>query len=154
MVHPSGEFGAHDCPVRAFRYYHRLRRDHPKLCNGKPRLFIVIEDNNYEKMLCAASMYRWICDTIVESHAAFDKSKSLPKTVKAHEVRSVTTSLQLFSEIDLQTVMKAGRWLSGRTFTSFCLQDLCPQADCLHNVGPMVVSGRVVAFTSASSTGW
>ena len=49
-----------------------------------------------------------------------------PLKVKAH---AVATSLQLFNKADLQAVMKAGRWSSGGTFTSFYLRDLCQQAD-------------------------
>ena len=41
-----------------------------------------------------------------------------PLKVKAH---AVATSLQLFNKADLQAVMKAGRWSSGGTFTSFYL---------------------------------
>ena len=54
---------------------------------------------------------------------------NFPGKVKAHEVRAVATSLQLFNKADLQAVMKAGRWSSGGTSTSFYLRDLCPQAD-------------------------
>ena len=49
-----------------------------------------------------------------------------PLKVKAH---AVATSLQLFNKADIQVVIKAGRWSSGGTFTSFYLRDLCPQAD-------------------------
>ena len=65
---------------------------------------------------------------IVDSYAAMQNSKSLSGSVKAHEVRAVATSLQLFNKVDLQTVMKAGRWSSGGTFTAFYLRDLCPQS--------------------------
>ena len=64
--------------------------------------------------------------TIVDFHASIQGNKNFPGKVKAHEVR---TSLQLFNKADLQAVMKAGRWSSGGTFTSFYLRDLCPQAD-------------------------
>ena len=50
--------------------------------------------------------------------------------------RAVATSLQLFNKVDLQAVMKAERWSSGGTFTSFYLRDLCPQADSLRRTGP------------------
>ena len=36
---------------------------------------------------------------------------------KAHQVRAVATPLQLFNKIDLQAVMKAGRWSSARPST-------------------------------------
>ena len=66
------------------------------------------------------------------------KSKSLPKSVKPREVCAVTTSsLQLFAKVDLQSVIKVCKWLSGGTFTSFYLPDLCPQADRIHKVGPL-----------------
>ena len=42
------------------------------------------------------------------SHAALQKSKSIPKTIKAHEVPAVATLLQLCNKVDLKTVMKAG----------------------------------------------
>ena len=46
---------------------------------------------------------------------------------KLMEVGAVPTSLQLFNQVDLQAVMKAGTWSSGGTFTSLYLRDLCPQ---------------------------
>ena len=53
-------------------------------------------------------MSRWICTTLVDSHAALQNSKCIPGKVKAHEVYAVATSLQLFNKADLQAVMKAG----------------------------------------------
>ena len=67
--------------------------------------------------------------------------RNLSGSVKAHEVRAVATSLQLFNKVDLHSVMKAGRWSSGGTFTSFYLRDLCPQADSLQRAGPIVAAG-------------
>ena len=106
--------------------------EHPELIK-KSRLFIPFKDNNAGKELTAASISRWICTTIVDSHASLQSSKNIPGKVKAHEVHAVATSLQLFNNIDLQAVMKAGRWSSGGTFTSFYLRDLCPQADSIRS---------------------
>ena len=64
----------------------------------------------------------------MDSRASIQSSKNIPGKVKAHEVCAVATS-QLFIKVDIQAVMKARRWSSGGTFTSFSLQDLCPQAD-------------------------
>ena len=118
---PTGkpEFGAPNCPVRALRYYHRYLTEHPELRKDRRRLFVPIKDNNAGKELSAPSISRWICTTIVDSHAAIQDSKNLSGSVKAHEVRAVATSLQLFNKADLHSVMKAGRWSSGGTFTSF-----------------------------------
>ena len=109
------DFDAPNCPVRALRYYHRYMTEHPDLRKGRRGLFIPFKDNNAGKELSAASISQWICTTIVDSHAY-------------HEVRAMATSLQLFNKVDLQAVMKAGRWSSGGTFTSLHLRDLCQQA--------------------------
>ena len=71
----------------------------------------------------------------------------IPRKVKAHEVRAVATSLQLFNKVDLQAVMKAGRWSSGGTFTSFYLRDLCRQADSIWKTGPVVAAGEIVEIS-------
>ena len=109
----------------------------------------MIKDNNAGKELSAATISRWICTTIVDSHAAMQNSKSFCGSVKAYEVRVVATSLHLLNKVDLQTVMKAGRWSSGGTFTSFYLRDLCPQADSLRRTGPVVTAGNIFVISSS-----
>ena len=43
------DFGASNCPVRAFRYYNRYMTEHPELRKGRRSLFIPIKDNNARK---------------------------------------------------------------------------------------------------------
>ena len=85
---PTGkpEFGAPN--------YHRYLTEHPDLRKDRRSLFVPIKDNNAGKELSASSISRWICTTIVDSHAAIQDSKNLSGSVKAHEVRAVATSLQ------------------------------------------------------------
>ena len=71
-----------------------------------------------------------------------------PGKVKAHEVRAVSTSLHLFNKADLQAVMKAGRWSNGGTSTSFCLRDLCPQADSILKTRLVIAAGEIVKISS------
>ena len=82
-----------------------------------------------------------------DSHAAIQNSRNLSGSVKAHEVRAVATLLQLSNKVDLHSVMKAGRWSSGGTFTSFYLRDLCPQADSLQRAGPIVAAGDIIRIS-------
>ena len=145
----KSEFGASNCPMRALRYYHRYLTEHPELRKDRHRLFVPIEDNKAGKELSAATISRWICTTIVDSHVSMQNSKSFSGSVKAHKVRAVATSLLLFNKVDLQTVMKAGRWSSGGTFTSFYLRDLCPQADSLRRTGPVVAAGNIIVISSS-----
>ena len=130
------QFGAPNCPVRA------LISEHPELRKGRRHLFISFKDNNVGKELSAASISRWICTTIVDSHASIQGIRNIPGKVKAYEVRAVATSLQPFNKVDLQAVMKAGRWSSGGIFTSFYLRDLCPQADSEQKTGSVIAQER------------
>ena len=139
------EFGVPNCPVRALNRY---MSEHPELRKGRRCLFIPFKDNNAGKEQSAASISRWICTTIVDSHAAIQSSKNIPGKVKAHEVRAVATSLQLFNKVDVEAVMKARRWSSGGTFTSFYLQDLCPQADSIQKTGSVVAAGEIMEISS------
>ncbi len=138
-VVPTGkpDFGAANCPVRELRYYHRYMTELQELKKGKSRLCIPFKDNN------AASISHWICTTIVDSHATLQNSKSIPGKFKAHEVRAVATSIKSFNKVDLQAVMKAGRWSRGCTFTSFYLRGLCPQT------GPVrLAAGEIIEISS------
>ena len=54
----------------------------------------------------------------------------------------------LFKKVDLQAVMKAGRWSSGCTFTSFYLRDFCPQADSIRKTGRVLPAGDIVEISS------
>ena len=78
---PTGksEFGAPNCPVRALRYYHRYLTEHPEpeLRKDRRRLFVHIKDNNAGKELSASTISRWICTTIVDSHAAIQNSRTI-----------------------------------------------------------------------------
>ena len=52
----------------------------------------------------------------------------------------------LFKKVDLQALMKAGRWFNGCTFTSFYLRDLCPQADSILKTGLVLAAGEIVEY--------
>ena len=104
--------------LSAHRCYHRYMTDHPKLRKGRC-LFVPNKDNNAGKELSAATISRWICTAIVDSHALLRNSESIPGMVKAHNIHAVATSLQLFNKVELHAVMKAGRWSSEGTFRSF-----------------------------------
>ena len=78
---PTGkiEFGVLNCPDRAHQFYHHFMKDHPELRKVRWLLFIPVNDNNSG----AATISRWICNTIVESHAALCDSKTSQKQLKS-----------------------------------------------------------------------
>ena len=75
---PTGksEFGAPNCPVKALRYYHRHLTEHPKLRKDRSHPFVPIMDNNANKELSASTISRWICTTIVDSHATIQNRET------------------------------------------------------------------------------
>ena len=143
----SVRFGAPNYTVRVLHYYHRYLTEHPELRKGRTVYLYRLDTNNAGKELCAATITRWIWITIVDSHAALQNSKIIPGSVKSNEVGAVATSLQLFNKVDLQTVMKAGRWSSGGTFTSIYLSDLCPQGDRICKTRPVVAARGIVMIS-------
>ena len=128
--------------------------EHPDLWKGRRRLLIPIKDNNAGKELSAVTISRWICTTIVDSHAALWNGKSIPGKVKAQEVCVVATSLQLINKVDLHTVMKAGKWSSGGTFTSFYLRDICTQADSIRRTVPPGLPTLICQILNSSKTSY
>ena len=94
------------CRVRALCYYRGFMKDCLELRKERQRLIILNNDNNSGKELGTAtiSLPLW-------SLVQLSMSRCPIKTVKVHEACavSVTASLQLFSKVDLQTVIKTDR---------------------------------------------
>jgi hypothetical protein len=76
-----------------------------------------------------------------------ENSKDPPPNVKAHDVRAVATSLQLFHNTPLKRVIEAGRWHNGGTFSSFYLRDLAPQTSSIRSAGAVVAAGQVISLS-------
>ena len=79
------DIGAPNCSVRAQRYYH-IYDSAPRVKGWQTPLVYSIKRQQCGKELSEASITRWICTTIVDSHAILQNSKSIPGKVKAHEV--------------------------------------------------------------------
>ena len=72
--------------------------EHPELRKGRRCLFVSSMDNNASKELSAASISRWICTTIVDSHASLQSSENIPGKLKAQEVCVLWLLLYTFQE--------------------------------------------------------
>ena len=119
---------------------------HPELHKSRQRLFIPIKDNNLGKspvpppFLCGSAVPLWSLMQILT------RARVSPRQLR--HIRYVPLlPYCTCSQVDLQNLMKASRWSSRGTFTSFYLRDLCSQMDCLHKAGPFVEGGRVVVVT-------
>ena len=139
---PTGKpgFGAPNCPVRAVRYYHRYLTEHAGLIKDRRRFLSLARTIMPVRSLVHPPFLGGSAPLLFDSHATIQNSRNLSGSVKAHEVRAVATSLQLFNKVDLHSVMKAGR---------FYLRDLCPQADNLQRAGPIVAAGDIITIFSS-----
>ena len=76
--------------------------EHPVIRKGTWQLFITMDNNKLGKKLNAATLSRWICNTIMEAHTAASDGKNLPKIDEPYKVRIVVAFLSLFWKGDLQ----------------------------------------------------
>ena len=92
-------------------------------------------------MYSTATISRWICINTVDNTSWYlGKKQGYQKISKLTKSMQWPPNYSFFNKKDMQTVMKAGTWSSGGTFTSFYLRDLCPQADHIRQAGPVVAT--------------
>ena len=66
-------------------------------------------------------------------------------TVRAHDIRGVSTSVAFHRNWSVSAVLDAATWSSGSVFTSFYLRDLQYEFQGLRSFGPFVAAGSRVA---------
>ena len=64
---------------------------------------------------------------------------------RAHEVRSVATSVAFMRNWSVARVLEAATWRSQSVFSSFYLRDVASTLGDLHSVGSIIAAGQVVA---------
>ncbi|XP_021360867.1 uncharacterized protein LOC110455211 [Mizuhopecten yessoensis] len=106
------------CPCRALSQY-LLRTK--KFRKGVEQLFVTYKDN-----LCHAAsrdtISRWIVQTIERCYKeSTDTDFSM---AKAHDTRSLSTSMALFKGISMEEIMEAASWKSESTFTNHYLKNM------------------------------
>lgn len=107
------------CPVRALKTYIKMTKH---LRAGSNKLFIYYKKNQHNPA-SKDSISKWIVNTIKIAYT----DKSL-EGVRAHDVRSFSSSWALFQGIPIQDIMEAASWKSENTFTSFYMRDMCRKA--------------------------
>ena len=143
-------FGASNCPVRALRYYHRCMTECPELRKGRRCLFS--QDTTRRGRSSVQPLF------LVGSAPLLVILMPLFRTARVSQERSKLMKSVLwlihynfFQQVDLQAVMKARRWSSGGTFTSFYLRDLCRQANSIRKTGMVIAVGEILEISSCVS---
>ena len=120
------------CPVRALRLYLLRARS---LSPGRHRLFVSPRRPSRAMSKNAVSFF--LREVISAAEAARPRVGSL----RAHEVRSVSTSVAFHRNWSVTSVLESATWASSSVFSSFYLRDIQHEYDGLLSRGPFVAAG-------------
>ena len=120
------------CPVRALRIYLDRTRSLSPL---RHRLYVSPRRPSRAMSKNAVSFF--LRDVI---HAA-GASRPEVGTVRAHEIRSVSTSVAFHWNWSVSSVLEFATWSSSSVFSSFYLSDIQHEYDGMLSLGPFVVAG-------------
>ena len=124
------------CPVRALRIYLDRTRSVAPVCH---RLFISPRRSSRAMSKNAVSFF--LREVI---HAA-GASRPGVGSVRAHEIRSVSTSVAFHRNWSVSAVLESATWSSSSVFSSFYLRDIQHECDGIRSLGPFVAAGsRIV----------
>ena len=139
MKHRLGhglEGEALNCPTRSARWY--LKKTKP-IRKGRKRFFISYK-KNYEKDICQNTVSSWLKQAVIQAHSNMPAEAMKRLQVKAHDVRAIATSTAFYGNVALSEILKAARWASQTTFTSFYLKDVSQDLEGINRLGPVIVA--------------
>ena len=134
------------CPVRALRYYLKLK--HKGLD----------PNNRFRRLLCAFKLGHigdiskqtvsgWIRQLIKQAYSVV-QDEDIPHLThtnfQARELRAFASSLAFHQNYSLKQVMEAASWRNNNTFVSFYLRDLSQIGD-VTTAGPFVAGQKVIS---------
>ena len=120
------------CPVRALRIY--LDRT-ASLTPLRHRLFV---SPRYPSRSVSKNAISFFLRDVISSAGA---SRPEVGRLRAHDVRSVSTSIAFHSNWSVSAVLDSATWSSSSVFSSFYLRDLQHKYDGILSLGPFVAVG-------------
>ena len=120
------------CPVRALRFYLPRARS---LSPGRHRLFVSPRRPTRHLSKNALSFF------LREVISAAGATRPQVGPLRAHEVRSVSTSVAFHRNWSVSSVLESATWASSSVFSSFYLRDIQHEFDGLLSLGPFVAAG-------------
>ena len=128
------------CPVRALDLY--LSRTANLRLPGSSRLFIPIKKGVQD--LSPKSISTWIVNTVMLAYKSSSTEVLSRAQVKAHEVRALASSWNVFNAASMTEVLSAGFWRSDSTFYNHYLRSMPHHCDNLYSLGPLVSAQQVI----------
>ncbi|CAG2205311.1 unnamed protein product [Mytilus edulis] len=128
------------CPVRALLVY--LASSAKLRSAGSSRLFIPITKGISD--ISAKTISTWICNTVILAYKSASSEVLVKHQVKAHEVRALASSWNIFNSSSMSEIMSAGFWRSDSAFYNHYLRSMPLHCDNLYSLGPLVAAQQVV----------
>ncbi|CAG2239319.1 unnamed protein product [Mytilus edulis] len=128
------------CPVRALLVY--LASSAKLRSAGSSRLFIPIKKGISD--ISAKTISTWICNTVILAYKSASSEVLVKHQVKAHEVRALASSWNIFNSSSMSEIMSAGFWRSDSAFYNHYLRSMPLHCDNLYSLGPLVAAQQVV----------
>ncbi|CAG2256905.1 unnamed protein product [Mytilus edulis] len=128
------------CPVRALLVY--LASSAKLRSAGSSRLFIPIKKGISD--ISAKTISTWICNTVILAYKSASSEVLVKHQVKAHEVRALASSWNIFNSSSMSEIMSAGFWRSDSAFYNHYLRSMPLHCDNLYSLGPLVAAQHVV----------
>ena len=120
------------CPVRALRIYLHMTRSLSPL-----RHLLFVSPRRPSRAMSKNAVSFFLHEVI---HAA-GASRPGVGSVRAHDVRSVSTSVAFHRNWSVSLVLESATWASSSLFSSFYLRDIQHEYDGLLSLGPFVAAG-------------
>ena len=129
-----------NCPIRALKVYSKKTKH---LRDKYGQLFInCSKEGHFNKPAGKNAISSWIKQLVAEAHdGAIRDSISLNRP--AHEVRAIASSLCLYNNTSLESILEQCRWKKQTTFTSYYLRDMS-KCEGLLRLGPLMAAGTVM----------
>ena len=120
------------CPVRALRFYLDRTNSLSPL-----RHCLFVSPRRPSRAMSKNAVSFFLREVI---HAA-GASRPEVGSVRAHEVRSVSTSVAFHRNWSVSSVLESATWSSSSVFSSFYLHDIQHEYDGMLSLGPFVAAG-------------
>ncbi|XP_045101307.1 uncharacterized protein LOC123498206 [Portunus trituberculatus] len=126
------------CPVRAVRRYLAATAS-----ASRPRsLFVSLRDPARRMSKAAISFF--LQDTIKTAHESFPEELGPLFKVWAHDIRGIATSMLLWKNSSVASILEAACWKTHSVFVDYYLCDIQRQEGDVSALGPVIAAGDLV----------
>ena len=132
-----------NCPVRALKTY--LRKTKHVRDSYNQLLLSCNKFGVFYKPAGKNAISSWIKHVIADSHKSLDDNTTYSLARPAHEIRAIASSLCLYKNVAVESILEQCRWKNQSTFTSFYLRDVATTSDNALRMGPLMAAGTVIA---------